>query len=80
VDNYAKLRYGAFAEKKCNTVGTSPYDILLPTKTDPAVGDRFCRFPTACAMENTPAGEKAGESWEVPVAVVEGNEPRTSKR
>ena len=31
-------------------------------------------------MENTPAGETAGESWEVPLAVVEENKPRTSKR
>ena len=31
-------------------------------------------------MENTPAGETAGESWEVSLAVVEENEPRTSKR
>jgi hypothetical protein len=49
-------------------------------KKDPAVADRFCRFPTACAMEDTPAGEKAGESWGGPVAIVEGNESRTSKR
>jgi hypothetical protein len=79
VDNYAKLRYGASAEKKSNTVSTSPYDILLPTK-EPTVADRFCRFPTTCAMENTPAGEKAGESREVPDAVVEGSKPRTSKK
>jgi hypothetical protein len=58
----------------------APYDILLPTKTDPALADRFCRFPTACAIENTPTSEKAGESWEVSVSVVEGNEPKTSKR
>jgi len=31
-------------------------------------------------MENTPASETAGESWEGPLAVVEQNEPRTSKR
>jgi hypothetical protein len=78
VDNYAKLRYGASAEKKSNTVGTSSYDILLLTKPDPAVAEIFCRFPTACVMEKTQAGGKAGESWEVPVAVVAGNEARTS--
>jgi hypothetical protein len=80
VDNYKKLQYGASAEKKSNTVGTSLYDILLPTKTDPAAADRFCRFPMACAMENTQAGEKAGKRCEVHFAVLEGKEPRTSKK
>ena len=79
MDNYAKSRRGAPAEKS-NTVGTSTYGILQPTKPDPTVADRFSGFPEARAMENTPAGETAGESREVPLAVVEGKRSKTQYR